>query len=301
MQDLDEMAVRAVFRRVVCADEPPVGALVGESLRAGLRLRRRRRLQAAGAGLAAVAVLAAGVPALAAALDAPPPTSPAGAASEGRVPRAHAPLPPRFHWVQPAVPVQAPVGRPAPATARSVASLLLAVLPAGTQTRYLAASMRDRNAAASVNVESVTGAGTVIAQMGPPNGSQLGSCAIARAADGAIIGCRDYSPSAGTKVQELVLAVGVGSGNRVAQGYSYVFSAAVRRVDGVTVTVQASDFVPGPSTAPPLSMSQVVAAAADPRWAWAMDGGFVARAARLRLTAPASGTCAQAQPAFPGC
>jgi hypothetical protein len=41
MQDIDEMAVRAAFRRVVCTDEPPVGALVGEALRAGLKLRRR--------------------------------------------------------------------------------------------------------------------------------------------------------------------------------------------------------------------------------------------------------------------
>ena len=36
MQDMDEMVVRAALRRVVAADEPPVGALVGEALRAGL-------------------------------------------------------------------------------------------------------------------------------------------------------------------------------------------------------------------------------------------------------------------------
>jgi hypothetical protein len=41
----------------------------------------------------------------------------------------------------------------------------------------------------------------------------------------------------GTEVQELVIAAGVGSGNRVVEGYSYVFAATVRRADGVTAPV----------------------------------------------------------------
>ena len=98
MQDMDEMAVRSAFRRVVAADEPPIGALVGEALRAGLRLRRRRRLQAASACLAVVAVLAAGVPAVAARLDqAPPGTMPATGGGPG--PRARrGKRAPRSRW-----------------------------------------------------------------------------------------------------------------------------------------------------------------------------------------------------------
>jgi hypothetical protein len=179
MQDMDEMAVRAAFRRVVCTDEPPVGALVGESLRAGLKLRRRRRLQAATGCLAG---LAAGVPPLVTAVDgAAPATMPAGPSGGGPGPRAHAPLPPGFHWVRPVVPVQVPAGSQVPATAKSVGSLLLAVLPAGHRAMSVAAALRpDGSAAADADVES----GTVLVQMGPPDGMPLLSCRGARAADG---------------------------------------------------------------------------------------------------------------------
>jgi hypothetical protein len=304
MQDLDEMAVRAAFRSVASAGEPPVGALVGEALRAGLRLRRRRRLQAASACLATVAALAAGVPAVATALDQPRPAPPqAGSATDsGPGPRAHVPLPAGFHMAPPAVPAQRPAGPQAPVTAKSAASLLLAVLPAGRRTSYLAAAVRqDRSALASVDVETGRGAGSVIVQMGGPAGPVLLSCAAARAADGQIIGCRDFPRPGGAEVQELVLAVGVGSGNRVAQGYSYVFAATVRRVDGISVMVRASNFVPGPASPPPLTMAQVVKAAADPRWSWTMDSSFVAQAQRVRLTAPVPGACGQVRPADPRC
>jgi hypothetical protein len=301
MQDMDEMAVRSAFRRVVAADEPPIGALVGEALRAGLRLRRRRRLQAASACLAVVAVLAAGVPAVAARLDqAPPGTMPATGGGPG--PRARVSLPAGFHMVPPVVPARIPAGRQVPVTAKSVASLLLAVLPADQRTSYLAAaSQPGRSAAASVDVDTHQGTGSVLVQMGPPAGSRLQSCGAAQAGDGAIIGCKDYALTGGTEVQELVSATGVGSDNQVVQGYSYVFAATVRRADGVSVMVQASNYVPGPASLPPLTMAQVVHAAADPRWSWAMDSAFVAHAQRVRLTAPAPRDCAQVQPAGPRC
>jgi hypothetical protein len=302
MQDMDEMAVRAALRRVVAADEPPVGALVGEALRAGLRLRRRRRLQAAGACLAAVAAVAAGVPAVVALGQPPSAATSAGPAGGGAGPRVHVRLPAGFHMVPPVVPAQIPAGLQVPATAKSVASLLLAVLPARQQISYLAAgSQQDRSVVASVDVQTSQASGSVQVQMGQPGGSRLRSCAGARAADGAIIGCRDYTAAGGTEVQELAIAAGVGSGNRVAEGYSYVFAATVRRADGVSVLVQASNFVPGPASLPPLTMAQVVTAAADPRWSWAMNSAFVTRAQRLRLTAPVPRACAQVQPADPRC
>ena len=302
MQDMDEMAVRAALRRVVAADEPPVGALVGEALRAGLRLRRRHRLQAAGACLAAVTAVAVGVPAVVALGQAPPAATSADSAGSGPGPRVHVRLPAGFRMVPPVVPAQTPAGLQVPATAKSVASLLLAVLPAGQQTSYLAAgSQQDRSAVASVDVQTTDTSGSVQVQMGQPDGPTLQSCAAARAADGAIIGCQDYPAAGGTEVQELVLAAGVGSGNRVAEGYSYVFAATVRRADGVSVLIQASNFVPGPASLPPLTMAQVVTAAADPRWSWAMNSAFVTRAQRLRLTASVPQACAQVQPANPRC
>jgi hypothetical protein len=301
MQDMDEMAVRAALRRVVTADEPPVGALVGEALRAGLRLRRRHRLQAAGACLAAVTAVAAGVPAVVALGQAPPAATSADSAGGGPGPRVHVRLPAGFRMVPPVVPAQAPAGLQVPATAKSVAGLLLAVLPAG-QTSYLAAgSQHDRSAVASVEVQTSDTSGTVQVQMSQPDGPTLQNCAAARAADGAIIGCQDYLAAGGTEVQELVLAVGVGAANRVAEGYSYVFAATVRRADGVSVLIQASNFVPGPASLPPLTMAQVVTAAADPRWSWTMASAFVTRAQRLRLTASVPLACAQVQPANPRC
>jgi len=204
--------------------------------------------------------------------------------------------------VPPVVPAQNPAGIQVPITAKSVASLLLAVLPAGQRTSYLAAaSQQDRSAVASVDVDTLQATGSVLVQLGPPAGSRLASCAAAVAGDGAIIGCRDYARQAGTEVQELVLAAGVGSGNRVAQGYSYVFAATVRRANGVSVMVQASNYVPGPESLPPLTMAQVVTAAADPRWAWTMNSTFVANAQRVLLTAPAPRVCAQVLPADPRC
>jgi hypothetical protein len=305
MQDMDEMAVRAALRRVVSADEPPVGALVGEALRAGLRLRRRRRLQAAGGCLAVVAALAVGVPAVATALGSAPATAPTGASGDsGPGPRVHVALPPGFHMVPPVVPVQIPVGRQVPVTAKSVASLLLAVLPAGQRASHLAlaaAAPPNISAVASVDVATLRTTGSVIVQMGRPGGARLLSCATARAADGSIIACRDYSVPGGTEVQELVLAAGVGSGNGVADGFSYVFAATVRRADGVSVMVQASNYVPGPASLPPLTMAQVVTAAADPRWSWTMDSTFVAQAGKLRLRASAPEICAQVHPADPNC
>jgi hypothetical protein len=216
--------------------------------------------------------------------------------------RAHVSLPAGFHMVPPVVRAQTASGPQSRATAKSVASLLLAVLPAGQRTSYLAASSEPgRSAVASVDLDTHLATGSVMVQMGPPAGSRLQSCASARAADGAIIGCRDYALPDGIGVQELVLAAGVGSGNRVVQGYSYVFAATVRRANGVSVMVQASNYVPGPASLPPLTMPQVVAAAADPRWSWTMDSAFVTAAQRVRLTAPAPRVCAGVQPANPRC
>ena len=60
---MDETTLRDLLDRAT-ATEPPIGPLVRNALRAGVRLRRRRRLTSAATSATAVAVLAGGVPAL---------------------------------------------------------------------------------------------------------------------------------------------------------------------------------------------------------------------------------------------
>ncbi len=60
---MDEARLRVLLDRAT-ANEPPIGPLARNSLRAGLRLRRRRQLTGAATAAAAVAVLAIGVPVL---------------------------------------------------------------------------------------------------------------------------------------------------------------------------------------------------------------------------------------------
>lgn len=60
---MDETTLRDRLDRAT-ASEPPIGPLVRNALRAGIRLRRRRRLTSAGTCATAVAVLAGGVPAI---------------------------------------------------------------------------------------------------------------------------------------------------------------------------------------------------------------------------------------------
>jgi len=59
---MDENWVRQVLATAL-GDEPPIGPVAGNSLRAGIRLRRRVRMRRAAGGAAAVAVAAAVIPA----------------------------------------------------------------------------------------------------------------------------------------------------------------------------------------------------------------------------------------------
>ncbi len=61
---MDETSLRALFERAV-ADRPPTPLLVPNSVRAGAKLRKRRRLEAVVGSFAAIALIAAVVPAAA--------------------------------------------------------------------------------------------------------------------------------------------------------------------------------------------------------------------------------------------
>jgi len=67
---MDETTLRTLLRSAL-ADEPPIGPVADNALRAGTRLRRRRVLGAAG-GLAAAAAIAVAIPAVTGPVGAPP-------------------------------------------------------------------------------------------------------------------------------------------------------------------------------------------------------------------------------------
>jgi hypothetical protein len=57
MHDTDERSMRELLARGAAGDEPPLGSLLNDVVRAGLRARRRRRIASAGGALGAAVVL----------------------------------------------------------------------------------------------------------------------------------------------------------------------------------------------------------------------------------------------------
>src|SRR5262245_26835598 len=62
MPGMDETSLRRLLDSAL-AGRPPMGPVVHNALRAGLKLRRRRRIQGAAGGVAAIAIIAATIPA----------------------------------------------------------------------------------------------------------------------------------------------------------------------------------------------------------------------------------------------
>ena len=88
---MDETTLRTLLRSAL-ADEPPIGPVADNALRAGTRLRRRRVLGAAG-GLAAAAAIAVAIPAVTGPVGAPPASRQHPAATSGLHIPANVPLP----------------------------------------------------------------------------------------------------------------------------------------------------------------------------------------------------------------
>jgi DNA-binding beta-propeller fold protein YncE len=65
---MDEASVRRLLATAI-GDEPPIGPVARNSMRAGIRLRRRMRVRRAAGGAAAVAVVAAAIPAASGAFE----------------------------------------------------------------------------------------------------------------------------------------------------------------------------------------------------------------------------------------
>src|SRR6478672_4825096 len=62
MPDMDETSLRRLLDSALVG-RPPMGPVVHNALRAGLKLRRRRRIQGAAGGAAAIAIIAVTIPA----------------------------------------------------------------------------------------------------------------------------------------------------------------------------------------------------------------------------------------------
>jgi hypothetical protein len=296
---MNDTSLQGLLERAATGHEPPVAAIVSNALLAGRRLQRRRRIRGAACGLAAAGAIAAGVPALAGSLGGPPgraAPSPAqaGASSPAASPPAHsAPVPGWFAFATPAaVPAQHPSGDLLPVTAKSAELLLLDLLPASTThaVSSQAANAHDgTEVTAQVDARSAAGTGTAIVSMSRTRVSHLQSCAAQGTGPDGDLACRTYHLPGGVSVQEALLGDGPspkGGADR------YVVAVTVLRADGFAVSFQASSYrfdtlhEKGLTTRPPMTVSQLVKAAADPRWSLRMPRAFVARAATVRLSGP---------------
>ena len=243
-------------------------------------------------------MLAAGIPVVAGVLgqarpgvaDGVPTRSPTALVTPtaGRVmpptsPQAGSP-PSWLRLVTPVVPAQVRSGTQVPITAKSVAALLLDELPPGARANGLGATTNDVGlATVEAAVRAPAGTGEVVFQMTKPGAAEPQPCS-------AEVACKTYHLADGVIVQEE--ASRPATATPVPAGSDYLIDATVWRPGGGSVMVEATDYpfngsaaaAPG---APPLTMAQVVAAAADPRWAWTMDSSFVAKSASLTLTGPA--------------
>jgi len=172
------MAVRAALRRVVAADDRRSGRWSESRCGPGSSCAAPAPA-AAGACLAAVGAVAAGVPRWPLLARPRRPRARRAGSSRARAARARQAAIRLSHGAA-VVPAQIPAGSQVPATAKSVASLLLAVMPAGQRPSYLAAaSQQDRSAVASIDVQTGQASGSVQVQMGRPGGARLQSCAAA--------------------------------------------------------------------------------------------------------------------------
>jgi len=295
---MNDTSLQGLLERAATEQEPPVAAIVSNALLAGRRLQRRRRIRGAACGLAAAAAVAAGVPALAGSLGGPagqaPSPAQAGASSPPASRPAHpVPVPGWFAFVNPAaVPAQHPSGDLVPVTAKSAELLLLDLLPASTThlVSSQAANAHDgTEVTAQVDPRSTAGTGTAIAAMSRTRVSHLPSCASQITGQYGDLACRTYHLPGGVSVQETLL----GSTPSPKGGADrYIAAVTVLRAGGLAVSVQASSYrfdtfhEKGLTTSPPMTVSQLVKAAADPRWSLRMPRAFVASARSVRLPGP---------------
>jgi hypothetical protein len=284
MQDTDERSMRVLLARGAAWDEPPLGSLINDVVRAGFRARRRRRALTAGSALAAAVVLAAGITS---AIGHPPWSARASqpAAGSATVTWTQTPVngtvPSWFRFAAPQAPHPGWTGPRARTTAKSGTQLLLDDVAGGTEVSHLQATLKNLRNELGVRaaIRGPAGNGSAEMQMSR-HGQQPGVCDSA----GSIV-CRTYRLPGGTKIEEDLAVAGLGPAR-----HDYYLSVVIRRPHGgVSAAFTAMNYsVTGPaprplSAAPPVRMAALVDAAQDLRWGWTMNRGFVAQAEHLRL------------------
>jgi hypothetical protein len=238
MQDTDERAMRGLLAQQVAGEEPPLGSLLGDVVRTGIRVRRRRRVAGAVGATALAAAVAAGIPLAVSQVGGPPPPSAAAAAAghnphpfkitkgpgiqgpkDGRDVYDAARVPAWFHFVTP----RAPGGswaRPLVATTdKSAAQLLLDQTTAGAHVSSVKATLKetDNQAAVEIGLRNAAGTGTVEMQMSPPGLEQEPECVSVQ-----LVACRSYTLPNGVRVQEGLEVAADGSG-----GHEYMLGLTV--------------------------------------------------------------------------
>jgi hypothetical protein len=292
MQDTDERAIRGLLAHGVAGEEPPLGSLLGDVVRTGIRVRRRRRALGAVGGTAAAAALAAGIPAATGQLTAAGPAPAAGAAAPGPAGTTIRPgsgiiiyhavqAPSWFHFVTPQRQARSWAPPLVATTAKSAAQLLLNQTAAGSHIHGVQATLRNLGVEAGVEIDlrNPAGTGAVEMQMSRPGNEQPPECESAE-----LVACHTYTLRSGVKVQEGLSVQGRGPARR-----GWILGVTVWQPHhGVSASFGSMNyFLSGSakpqSVAPPVRMKQLLAAALDPRWGWRMSQGFVAQASHLKL------------------
>ncbi|GGM31736.1 hypothetical protein ACFFX1_45755 [Dactylosporangium sucinum] len=253
--------------------EPPIGDLVGASVRQGRRLRTFRRVQTGGVAVAVLAVVAVAAVVASGATGGAPGVQAGGpgiGSTERTVPpRAY----PSFDPSQKLVPWQPPAGAPATgpqvaATPAGVLELLLSLLPEGPTGAYAGnddllvqtyLDPGDGQGMLRVNVSKVVGSGDTV----PPGEAE------ARCRTMGLDACP--SPDEGVSYRAPLdnggeIVVRQFTGNCIQHAV-----VEVTRADGIRVQVNiasclAWDGTRNPPAPPALTIQQAAGIALDPRW-----------------------------------
>ncbi|WP_238008997.1 hypothetical protein KZZ52_20955 [Dactylosporangium sp. AC04546] len=270
---MDQEFRSRLAQELAAEPEPPIGDLVGASVRQGRRLRAFRRLQTGGVAVAVFAVVAlAAVAASGATGGAPGPQVAApGVGSTGQTPtpRAYQSFDPSTKLV----PWQPPAGAPATgpqvtATPEGVLELLLSLLPEGTTGAYAGNDdllvqtyfdPGDGKSMLRVNVSKVVGSG------GPPPSGE----ADARCRTMGLDACP--GPDEGVVYRQPLDQGGEIVVRKFDDNCIQHAVVEVTRADGIRVQVNiasclAWDGTRNPPAPPAITIQQAAGIALDPRW-----------------------------------
>jgi len=187
--------------------------------------------------------------------------------------------------VRPAKPLTVSEADPVPITAQSLGQLLIAVLPAGASHSEVMASTgagSGPTGLALANFDVVTtrhGSGSVSVQLiraGTP-GSMF-DCGAVPAGES----CVTYHLGSGVEVNETVIddAWEIGS---------TMLAVTVFRHGTGLISIEENTGIDTPATRPPLTLSQLVRAALDPRWGFTIGRAFALKASGLAVGAASQG------------